>query len=318
MYRINVYTPDGVFKYTLSNKEVSSNYSFSAVVGGSFWSFSFAYRGTNSIGHRDRIQLFKNDVPIYVGYVTKVHRQYNGEVQRITLSCSGLMGLLTAKQYAKKTASGAISDLLRECFDQIPWLTYYIHDYPKTISLTTDNMSYHDLLKEIMKYTQDRGLFIDAQFGVYFEPYQTHHLLTYKKDCVNISIDEDSTSYYNKVTLLYGSVALSQVVVANEEEIVLYGEAHRIISDERISNQETALLRAEAELEKSKIVKNCKIVVNNNYPFASMKPWHILSIRNTEHHIRNQKIKQIQYDQNTATITLEHYQSLEHLISTQQ
>jgi hypothetical protein len=78
-----------------------------------------------------------------------------------------------------------------------------VRDYPSSISIESDNNTTLSLLQEILNQTSDYAFFIDADNKVRFTPYENHHLLTYNDDCYNIDLSEDSTNYFNSITLTY-------------------------------------------------------------------------------------------------------------------
>jgi hypothetical protein len=55
--------------------------------------------------------------------------------------------------------------------------------------------------------------------------------------------------------------------------------------------------------------------VNSSFDYYDIKPWEIVTIRNTNRIIENKPVKQVSYSKDTAILTLDFYQSLENFIS---
>jgi hypothetical protein len=55
--------------------------------------------------------------------------------------------------------------------------------------------------------------------------------------------------------------------------------------------------------------------VNSSFDYYDIKPWEIVTIRNTNRIIENKPVKQVSYFKDTAILTLDSYQSLENFIS---
>jgi hypothetical protein len=88
-----------------------------------------------------------------------------------------------------------------------------------------------------------------------------------------------------------------------------------VVDESQIKDITTAELRLKALLQEKSIVKSCRVSVNNEYAFNKIKPWDKVSVRNTNWIIENKIVKQVQYWPNTAVVTLDSYQTLEHFIS---
>ena len=160
----------------------------------------------------------------------------------------------------------------------------------------------------------DYAFFIDADNKVRFTPYENHHLLTYNDDCYNIDLSEDSTNYFNSITLKYD---WWQVVWSNSSWVTKYWVNELVVEESDIKNSTTANLRLTSSLKEKDIIRNYKVSVNSNYDYFSIKPWDILSVRNTEWIIENKPVKKVQYSKDTAQIILDSYQSLESFIINQ-
>ena len=313
MYSIKIYDRNWVFKTTLSEKLVNCGYSFSATVNGGFSGLSFEYFGKIEIKHRDRVKIYKGTQTIYQGFVIGITKLSDRSWEKQVINCSGTLGLLLFMPYPNKTQTANPSQLIRDLFADLPWFTTSeIQEYHGEITLKSENLTFLTFLQEVLKHTRDWGFFIDAENVVRFGPYSTHHLLTYGENCYSIDIAEESSNYFNHIVLEYEGGSLEK---KDEIWIQNYGLSKIIVQETEIKDQATAQLRIDSLLVEKSIMKNCKIAVNSNYKFETIKPWDIVSIRNTQRAIQNKPVKQVQYWPNTATVILDSYQSLEHFIS---
>ncbi len=313
MYNIKIYDKNWTFKTTLSEKLVSCNYSFSATVGWGFSSFNFEYYGKKEINHRDRIKVYKKWEAIYQGFVVGVNFLEDTKGKRKAISCNGIIGILSFDYATDGTKNNDPKILIENLFAWLWFDLSGVKAYWKTINMQITNKTKHQYLQDILKNSPDYYFFIDENNKVFFDNYGTqYHQLTFDKDVFSIQIKENSSQYYNKVKVSYD---WWYVIEENQEEINNYWLCYIKISDTAIKNEATAELRAKSLLQEKSIKKNCNIAVNNAYKFEKIKPWHIVSVRNTNRIIENKKVKQVQYNQDTAILTLDSYESLEKFIS---
>ena len=127
-----------------------------------------------------------------------------------------------------------------------------------------------------------------------------------------IEIKEDSSEYYNRFRVNYNG---GNTIQENSYEVEKYWESYLVITDTSLRNLSTAQVRINSLFQEYAIKKTIKVSVNEKANYYDIKPWDILTIRNTEWQIVNKAIKQITYDKDTAIITLESYSSLERFIS---
>ena len=225
-----------------------------------------------------------------------------------------MLGLLAFKPYPNGEKSWNPSELIREVFDKIgQWFkTSAIKEYPGTIKIKVENLTYLWFLQELLKLTKDRTLFIDAENVVHFNSVGEKHQLTYGLDCFKIDIAEESSNYFNAITLNYD---WGNVSIKDDAWIKIYGISELVVDESQIKDKTTAEFRLKALLQEKSIVKSCRVSVNNEYAFNKIKPWDKVSVRNTNWIIENKIVKQVQYWPNTAVVTLDSYQTLEHFIS---
>ena len=89
------------------------------------------------------------------------------------------------------------------------------------------------------------------------------------------------------------------------------------VEETDIKDLNTARLRLNTLLKEQDIQRNYKLSVNLNYDYYSIKPWQLVSLRNTDWIIENKQIKQVQYSKNTAVISLDSYKPIENFIINQ-
>ena len=309
-----MYSRTGQFIQTLNEKEISCNYNFSASVNSWFSSLSFEYYWEYRLDHKQRIKIYKQWKAIYQWFITWLTVKADKSWKKQIIKCSWLLGLLAFIPYQDWTLNINPWVFIRNLFYWLGFDTSPVRDYPSSISIESDNNTTLSLLQEILNQTSDYAFFIDADNKVRFTPYENHHLLTYNDDCYNIDLSEDSTDYFNSITLKYD---WWQVVWSNSSWVTKYWVNELVIEESDIKNATTANLRLASLLKEKDIVRNYKVSVNSNYDYFSIKPWDILSVRNTEWIIENKQVKKVQYSKNTAEIILDSYQSLERFIINQ-
>ena len=309
-----MYSRTGQFIQTLNEKEISCNYNFSASVNSWYSSLSFEYYWAFQLDHKQRIKIYKQWKAIYQWFITWLTVKADKSWKKQIIKCSWLLGLLAFIPYQDWTLNINPWEFIRNLFYWLGFDTSPVRDYPSSISIESDNNTTLSLLQEILNQTSDYAFFIDADNKVRFTPYENHHLLTYNDDCYNIDLSEDSTNYFNSITLKYD---WWQVVWSNSSWVTKYWVNELVIEESDIKNATTANLRLASLLKEKDIVRNYKVSVNSNYDYFSIKPWDILSVRNTEWIIENKQVKKVQYSKNTAEIILDSYQSLERFIINQ-
>ena len=314
MFNIKVYGRNWTFIQTLNEKEISCNYSFSASVNSWFSSLSFEYYGPFQLDHKQRIKIYKQWKAIYQWFITWLSVKADKSWKKQIIKCSWLLGLLAFIPYQDWTLNINPWVFIRNLFYWLGFDTSPVRDYPSSISIESDNNTTLSLLQEILNQTSDYAFFIDADNKVRFTPYENHHLLTYNDDCYNIDLSEDSTNYFNSITLKYD---WWQVVWSDSDWISEYWVNELLVEESDIKDATTANLRLASLLKEKDIIRNYKVSVNSNYDYFSIKPWDILSVRNTEWIIENKQVKKVQYSKNTAEIILDSYQSLERFIINQ-
>ena len=309
-----MYSRTGQFIQTLNEKEISCNYNFSASVNSWYSSLSFEYYGAFQLDHKQRIKIYRQWKAIYQWFITWLTVKADKSWKKQIIKCSWLLGLLAFIPYQDWTLNINPWEFIRNLFYWLGFDTSPVRDYPSSISIESDNNTTLSLLQEILNQTSDYAFFIDADNKVRFTPYENHHLLTYNDDCYNIDLSEDSTNYFNSITLKYD---WWQVVWSNSSWVTKYWVNELVVEESDIKNTTTANLRLASLLKEKDIIRNYKVSVNSNYDYFSIKPWDILSVRNTEWIIENKQVKKVQYSKNTAEIILDSYQSLERFIINQ-
>ena len=314
MFNIKVYNRNWVFIQTLRESEISCKYSFSASVNSGFSSLSFEYYWDYKLEHKQRIKIYKQWKAIYQWFITWVSIKADKSGKKQIIKCSWLLWLLSFTAYQDWTLNINPGVFIRNTFNSLGFDVSPVRDYTSSISIESENNTTLSLLQEILNQTSDYAFFIDAENKVWFTPYETHHLLTFNDDCYNIDLSEDSTNYFNSITLKYswGSVTWS-----NASWIAKYWTNQLVVDEQEIKDNSTANLRLNSLLKEKDIVRNYKVSVNSNYDYFSIKPWDILSVRNTEWIIENKQVKKVNYRKDTAEIILDSYQSLESFITNQ-
>ena len=316
MYNIKVYNRLWTFIQTLNEKEISCEYSFSASVNWGYTALKFEYYWDFELDHKQRIKIYKEWKSIYQWFITGLTKKADKSWKRQIVNCSWTIGLLSFIPHSSWTINDNPSNILRNIFNS-SWYWYdvsWIQNYPETISISSNSSNQLLFLQDVLKQTGSYCLFIDAENKVWFTPYETTHILTFNDDCYNIELSEDSSSFYNRFTLTYTWWSTS---LDNTTSIERYWVNTLNVEETDIKDLNTARLRLNTLLKEQDIQRNYKLSVNWNYDYYSIKPWQLVSLRNTDWIIENKQIKQVQYSKNTAVISLDSYKPIENFIINQ-
>ncbi len=316
MYNIKVYNRLWTFIQTLNEKEISCEYSFSASVNWGYTALKFEYYWDFELDHKQRIKIYKEWKSIYQWFITWLTKKADKSWKRQIVNCSWTIGLLSFIPHSSWTINDNPSNILRNIFNS-SWYWYdvsWIQNYPETISISSNSSNQLLFLQDVLKQTGSYCLFIDAENKVWFTPYGTTHILTFNDDCYNVELAEDSSSFYNRITLTYTWWSTS---LDNAISIERYWVNALNVEETDIKDLNTAILRLNTLLKEQDIQRNYKLSVNWNYDYYSIKPWQLVSLRNTDWIIENKQIKQVQYSKNTAVISLDSYKPIENFIINQ-
>ena len=316
MYNIKVYNRLWTFIQTLNEKEISCEYSFSASVNWGYTALKFEYYWDFELDHKQRIKIYKEWKSIYQGFITWLTKKADKSWKRQIVNCSWTIWLLSFIPHSSWTINDNPSNILRNIFNS-SWYWYdvsWIQNYPETISISSNSSNQLLFLQDVLKQTGSYCLFIDAENKVWFTPYETTHILTFNDDCYNVELAEDSSNFYNRITLTYTWWSTS---LDNTTSIERYWVNALNVEETDIKDLNTARLRLNTLLKEQDIQRNYKLSVNWNYDYYSIKPWQLVSLRNTDWIIENKQIKQVQYFKNTAVISLDSYKPIENFIINQ-
>ena len=316
MYNIKVYNRLWTFIQTLNEKEISCEYSFSASVNWGYTALKFEYYWDFELDHKQRIKIYKEWKSIYQWFITGLTKKADKSWKRQIVNCSWTIGLLSFIPHSSWTINDNPSNILRNIFNY-SWYWYdvsWIQNYPETISISSNSSNQLLFLQDVLKQTGSYCLFIDAENKVWFTPYETTHILTFNDDCYNVELAEDSSSFYNRITLTY---TWWSTTLEDTTSIERYWVNALNVEETDIKDLNTARLRLNTLLKEQDIQRNYKLSVNWNYDYYSIKPWQLVSLRNTDWIIENKQIKQVQYSKNAAVISLDSYKPIENFIINQ-
>ena len=321
MYNIKIYDRNNAFLTTLSEKQISCDFSFSATVGSGFSSLKFEYFWEYVINHRDIIKIYKEGNLIYQWFVIGISFISDRSWEKQIITLAWMLGLLSFKLHDSWTFNNDPAKLLTNIFELFTvdknWEdlslfdTSWIKAYGQSISLQANNLSCLEFLQEILKATSDYAFFIDENNKVWYTPYEEEeHILTYWENVYSITINEESSDY-NKITL---KSSVGTVTKQDNDWIAKYWESTLYLEETDIKNLTTASLRAQSLLREKAIGVSYKVLVNEKYDYHCIKPGQLVSIRNSTQEIETKKVKQITYNKDTASLTLAAYKSLEQVI----
>ena len=313
MFNIKIYDKDFNFKTTLSERSVSSDFSFSATVWSWVSTLKFDYYWDYVIKHRDIVKIFRDWKLIYQWFVIWINRISDKSWDKETITLSWMLWLLAFTPWPDWTYSNDPWVLIWNIFLTVSWLfnTDTIQNYYTSLSLQSSGNTCLEFLKEMLKNTSDYWLFVSPNNEIIFSPYEKEHILTYWKEVYWIEIIESSSEYYNKFRVNYN---WWNIMAQNNEDIEKYWESYLVVTDTNIKNYQTAQARINSLFQEYAIKKTIKVKVNSSFDYYDIKPWEVVTIRNTKWIIQNKPVKQAQYLKDSALLTLDSYSSLESFI----
>ena len=313
MFNIKICDKDDNFKTTLSERSVSSDFSFSATVWSWVSILKFDYYWDHIINHRDIVKIFRDWKLIYQWFVIWINRISDKSWNKETITLSWMLWLLAFTPWPDWTYSNDPWALIRNIFLTACWLfnTDSIQNYYTSLSLQSSGNTCLEFLKEILKNTSDYWLFVSPNNVIIFSPYEKVHVLTYWKEVYWIEIIESSSEYYNKFRVNYN---WWNIIAQNNEGIGKYWESYLVVSDTNIKNYQTAQARINSLFQEYAIKKTIKVKVNSSFDYYNIKPWEVVTIRNIKWIIENKPVKQVQYSKDSAVLSLDSYSSLESFI----
>lgn len=213
------------------------------------------------------------------------------------------------------TASNIMKDLV-DNYNTDYWfniLSYDTSSIPDTVwNIALDFSSYKSYKQAMEEVANTAGLFffIDNDWKVYLQErdwFQTHTLKA-AKDVDSVTIDEDSRELVNTLILKHGA---GTTTYSDATSISTYWKREKYLDkSSELTNQATADSFWNNYIAKFKDkTKKISIIVNKEYNFFSIKPWHLINVRNLLYDIDELQVTKITYWLETCSIQLETFYS---------
>lgn len=319
-----VYSPSGAYKKTLSGDTVFSQLSFTSQANGGQWpctvTTSLPYNDT-TIWYGDVIKVYSDTVLLYSGFVSQIKRKFTLKYSNIEYVCVGIASLLAQTIYSSGwnyTFNKNIEPrlILEDIITQVN-TNHNFFSYAGTIQslwvTTSINFSWQTCKQAFDKVIEVTGrqwhIGADWVLHCWDDTYFSTHLLTLQQDIENIEINDDGNTLANSLVL---KTSLSTTVQQSAGSVASYGVRQRYedrsnIADINATNAFITAFMAENAQLKSKMTITC----NRNYVnIDSIRPWDLLSVRNTDYNLRNLKISSVKWWIEKVTLeikTLENY-----------
>ena len=313
MFNIKIYDRKNNFLITLSEKEISSNFWFSATVNSGFSPFKFDYYWDFNFEHRQIVKLLRKWDIIYQWFIVWIEKTADRSWKKCSIEVSWMIWLLAFKPWSDWSYSNDPWHLIKSVFNSVSdlFVSDKIQKYWSNISLSSSWNTALSFLQEILKNTSDFWLFVNENNEVLFWPYENEHSLTYWNEVYWIEIKEDSSDYYNRFRVNYN---WGNLINENAKEVEKYWESYLVVNDTSIKNIVTAQLRMNSLFNEHAVKNTIRVSVNNKIDYYTIKPWDIVTIRNSDWKIEKKPVKQICYDKDWAVVSLDSYYSLEKVI----
>ena len=283
------------------------------IVNSWFSSFKFDYYWDFEFEHKQIVKLLRKWEIIYQWFIIWIEKIADRSWKKCCIEVSWMIWLLSFKPWSDWNYSNDPWNLIKSVFNSVSnlFVTDKIQKYWSTISLSSSWNTALSFLQEILKNTSDFWLFVNRNNEVLFWPYENEHFLTYWNEVYWIEIKEDSSDYYNRFRINY---SWGNLINENAKEVEKYWESYLVVNDTSIKNLATAQIRMNSLFIEHAIKNTIKVSVNNKADYYAIKPWDVLTIRNTEWNIEKKAVKQIRYEKDWAVVSLDSYSSLEKVI----
>lgn len=337
-YNIKVYNLSGVYQKTLSQNIIMSDISFSSQIEWGQWQLSISLAvsvDSAIVSYNNIIKVYETDenndtaILVYSGIVTQITRVSDAGREYIDITILGLATMLTQNYFydgsysfsKNQEASETIKDIIDSFSTIYPWILSYdansIENTGVTANFTFEYSKHNDAIKKVRDIANN-WWYVDETGKVHYHPktggiWQVTHILTSGKDIESITIEEDSENIVNKYFLTWSG---GTVTAQDTTSQTAYGIKELRESNTDIWDITTANSFASRYISANKDPKKrIKIVVNTRYNIESIKPWHLVTVKNYDYQISSLQIAKIEYNSQKITLELEQITSFAQEIS---
>lgn len=330
-YVVKTYNVDWTYKETINPDNILNEISFSANVNGWQWQMQiqtdYAFADTSyKWWEYVKVWLYdENHVEwkqIYYWYISKIERKADQSREYTTFTCLWVWSLLKSIIYTNGSYSQSCYNMMtaiRTFFD-----TYYswviaVGDISNTITTTQSwnwqNNNCFDCFNTIAEAIWYYWI-VDWLWNLdLFTPStRTKHIVHLGQEVTSITISNTIEELVNEYRLARngGTVQTYQDTTSQNT----YGRKMKYESNDSLNSATTQNQYWDAYIAQYKNpLQSIQIVLNGEYAYEDIKPWDLITVLNTDlTTLQNLVINKIQYKTDSATITIEHQDTLRSVI----
>lgn len=330
-YQIKSYWYDWTYKKTVNPSIVMKDITFTSEIRWWLWQMTVSLNlpiSNDRFAKSDIIEVYCFDPEnidwrlIYRGVLTRIKRLLSNKGEFIILTCLWMLAFINRLVFIQSTAQfnkDQHPDLtLKNVIDyfntiythwRISYSAWNIASLPTDISLDFDYTKCGEAMKKVQQATADRFFFIDADGDVTYKANSastTNHRLKVTQEIDDFVSDEEVESVVNQLFLRRsGGVAGG----ANDPTSqTTYWRIDGVVSATNVGNLDSAIEYGTRYIDENKTEKKeIKLTVNSNYDIESIKPWHAITILNTDYETPPLQVQKVTYRYDMVTLELDRY-----------
>ena len=325
-YEVKIYSIDGVFKKTLSGKEIIDRFEFSSQIN--WWQWEAILILNKEFWDTDisawdvaKVYVYTDLIPgwqiIYTGYISRPARKYSAQKTVIEYQMIGISSILNfINFYSWSYSFNKNQDPAQTIKDVIDYFnTKYtaglfsyswgnIDNFWSNISI---DFYYRKCLNSIQGAVDSTGFWwrIGADGQVFFKanPLVATHRFTAWKDVNELIIEESIEEVVNKYFLFWKS---GMVMIEDLTSQSLYGVREFRESITEIADVGSATTYATNFIAKNKdIKKKTSLIINNQYNIENIFPGETLKVLNIDYSVINLQIQKVSYTPEIVKLDVE-------------
>lgn len=331
-YQIKVYEYDWTFKRTISPSLILSSIYFDSQMNGGQWQFKLKLNlpiSNTRFAMSDFIKItcFDDDHIawrlIYTWYISRIERNLSSDGEYIEMVCLWLYSFMSRlffkswsdyvfnKNQDVWTTIGDVIDYFNSVYTANRISKTNVATYWTVVSIDFSYKKCIDALKDMQKITSDFYFYVWPDGNVTYKARltaETNHRLKVENHIEEIQIEEQVENVVNTLFVQYGvdvgwpyEDATSKTTYGNIEGYQRPSGITDVAGAWVFGNQYIA----DNKDEKKQIV----VTVNNKYDLESIKPWHTVTLLNTEYQISNLEIQKVAYYFDRAVLFLNKYET---------
>jgi len=331
-YQIKVYWVDGVFKRTISPSIIMNTIVFDSQINGWQWQLSLNLNVTIDndwfeIGDLVKVYCYDDQHIdwriVYFGSISRISRQFTKQGEYIQLICIWLFAFMSRIFY--KDATDYVFNKTQDPWQTIiDMITYFKTIYPwidfstSEISLFWSNISLdfnytkcNDVLKNIQAITSNFYFYIWSDLSVQYKDSSvnpTNHRLKIANQIDEIKIEENIEASTNSVFIEYWTTTewpFEDSASKTKYWLIQKRASFPLVVD--TAGATTAWNKYIVENKDEK--KQITITINSKYDIESIKPWHTLTILNTDYTFDKLQVQKIKYTPDSIVVNVNRYET---------